>query len=675
MKKKVVIMLGILATLVFAGCGKETKVPTESTKATSMPNQAQSSELTPTMAPTQEPEVMSTMAPTIEPAPTATTELTPTLPLVVTSTPTETPLPTATPTVTPMPTVAPTVTPVPTATPTPLPTARPLPTVSPTPKISETQKELSRHLREEHKDEMSAEIVEKGYFYEVDDSRSDDVFRFDFFAVIGDYETMKLMIDVYVEDKELAALYDEIHVNVNLQSEKRYDDPSYLPLIREGVGKRDETVDNLYHVTLDDDNGWVVDGEVMVADICKVVFWSGEKVGDEYRIDVPEYRLKMPEYKFHPVVYNGYNDKFFTYKGREYELAYGVYGQYETRLNIYTYLDEEDLPKGHVADIQEEWQEFIDTVRLVVDGKEYRIEDKDEDGKTVWYSPVDGVDGVYYGSLYATTGCINYTEAASEKIKAGDVSYELTTSIGRTVTPTPKPTKAPDVSVTPTPLPTPTPVSEPMTADVSVGDVVRFGAYEQEFQDDGKEMIEWMVLDVQDGKALLLSRFGLNTKYYHDIVGSVTWEECTLRQWLNNEFYYDAFSDSEKSKILAVTLKNADNPLYGTDGGNDTTDCVFLLSLEEAQMYFDEDENGESRARATKGTAYARSQDGWVYGGMDEPVWYEGNTGWWLRSPGYSGKCTVLVDGDGSIEHMSIGNGSHMSIRPAIWVDLSKFNQ
>ncbi len=99
---------------------------------------------------------------------------------------------------------------------------------------------------------------------------------------------------------------------------------------------------------------------------------------------------------------------------------------------------------------------------------------------------------------------------------------------------------------------------------------------------DKKEPIAWRVLSINGNDAFLLCNEILNFKSYNDEDISCTWETCTLRTWLNNEFYDTAFSENEKKAIKKSYVKNDNNPIYGTNGGNDTYDYIYLLSLSEA---------------------------------------------------------------------------------------------
>ena len=183
--------------------------------------------------------------------------------------------------------------------------------------------------------------------------------------------------------------------------------------------------------------------------------------------------------------------------------------------------------------------------------------------------------------------------------------------------------------------------------NANVGDIVKFGSYEQDNNtENGAEPIEWQVLEIRaDGSLLVVSRYGLDSQPYNTERTDVTWETCTMRRWLNTTFFDTAFTSSEKTMIAKTRIANAGN-IYGTPGGNDTEDQVFLLSIDEAKRLFkDEDEEGRSTARACKPTEYAKAQGAYTY---DSNKYY-GNGWWWLRSPGNDFYGAVGVSGGGNI--------------------------
>ena len=86
---------------------------------------------------------------------------------------------------------------------------------------------------------------------------------------------------------------------------------------------------------------------------------------------------------------------------------------------------------------------------------------------------------------------------------------------------------------------------------LSVGDIIKFGNYFIN-DDKNKEPIEWRVLEVSNNKALLVTKDAIDGKPYNTEWEDITWEQCSLRQWLNNEFINQAFSKKEGSIIFSV---------------------------------------------------------------------------------------------------------------------------
>nr|MCR5341287.1 DUF6273 domain-containing protein [Saccharofermentans sp.] len=110
------------------------------------------------------------------------------------------------------------------------------------------------------------------------------------------------------------------------------------------------------------------------------------------------------------------------------------------------------------------------------------------------------------------------------------------------------------------------------------GDIVTFGKYEQDNnKSNGKEDIEWIVLAREGNKVLVLSRYALACKPYNNKKADVTWETCSLRKWLNEDFFESAFDEEDKSCIVKTNVTADKNPEYETSQGNPTTDNVFLL--------------------------------------------------------------------------------------------------
>ncbi|PIQ20369.1 MAG: hypothetical protein COW65_15405, partial [Cytophagales bacterium CG18_big_fil_WC_8_21_14_2_50_42_9] len=116
------------------------------------------------------------------------------------------------------------------------------------------------------------------------------------------------------------------------------------------------------------------------------------------------------------------------------------------------------------------------------------------------------------------------------------------------------------------------------------GDILPFGNF------------KWQVLDIKDGKTLIITEGIIELRWYHKEFIEITWADCEIRAYLNNEFY-KVFNQDEKARIIPTVNSNYDNPWFKTKGGIDTTDRIFLLSLEEVCKHFgDSRENLKNKA-------------------------------------------------------------------------------
>ena len=193
--------------------------------------------------------------------------------------------------------------------------------------------------------------------------------------------------------------------------------------------------------------------------------------------------------------------------------------------------------------------------------------------------------------------------------------------------------------------------------EYKVGETIEFGNYPQD-KDGTEKPIEWIVMKNEGNQVLLLSKYLLDAKPYNKGWENVTWQTSDIRQWLNNEFYTTAFNKSEKAKIQTSLIKNEDNSEYGTSGGNDTEDKVFLLSEKEAETLFSNDEE-----RIAKATEYAEKSG--VYVNEEKAAW------WWLRSPGDDSDYAAEVNYVGWVSrHGSYVDGNIDGVRPALHLNL-----
>ena len=236
------------------------------------------------------------------------------------------------------------------------------------------------------------------------------------------------------------------------------------------------------------------------------------------------------------------------------------------------------------------------------------------------------------------------------------------------------------------------PTAVPQSKEVSPqesfrpGDTLFFGHYEQDnHRSNGPEPIEWQVLAVENGKVLIISKYGLDQVPYNTVntmSANVSWETCGLREWLNETFLGKAFSTEDQYKIAQVINKNSIPPWQEYAVGfppsnapvtseNDTVDRIFLLSKDEAEKYFSSDEDRQCIA-----TAYAEA-----HGAKNEitSIFKPGaeyRVSWWLRS------VLGVFGGEGSWPSwhaMYIFPAGHFygifvnykyhAVRPALWLD------
>lgn len=161
----------------------------------------------------------------------------------------------------------------------------------------------------------------------------------------------------------------------------------------------------------------------------------------------------------------------------------------------------------------------------------------------------------------------------------------------------------------------------------------------------------WIVLDKQDGKTLVVSRDILEQQPYHTVSENITWEQCSLRQYLNGTWLDSALNEAEKAMVTEASVENPSNPKYGIRGGKATTDKVFLLSLQEVDRYL------------------AGNTDLLMAKNMES-----GELAWWhLRSPGEASYVAASVTSGGLIDYHGTAadvTDATGGVRPAMWLKL-----
>ena len=177
----------------------------------------------------------------------------------------------------------------------------------------------------------------------------------------------------------------------------------------------------------------------------------------------------------------------------------------------------------------------------------------------------------------------------------------------------------------------------------------------------------WIILDIEDDYALIITEQIIFKRQFHNVLGPVTWETSTLRHYLNNEFF-ESFSEDERNLIRKTNITTANNPWFGTNGGNDTYDYIFLLCLFEVVHYFGDSGQLQDRLINTFEIVDEYNNTRLTRDYTDTPWW------WWLRSPGNE---SFRAAGIFSSGHLGVtGNGviwNGGGVRPVLWLDMREF--
>ena len=212
------------------------------------------------------------------------------------------------------------------------------------------------------------------------------------------------------------------------------------------------------------------------------------------------------------------------------------------------------------------------------------------------------------------------------------------------------------------------------------------------------EPIKWRVLNRNGNDALLLADVALDDQEYNTNFEDVTWETSSMRSWLNGyvasvnqpktdysrkNFINSAFTSTQRNAIKTTNVANNNNIAYGTAGGNNTSDKVFLLS--ESEVYNTDTAAGygfakdyctydEARRSRCSTYAYAMGTER-CYNTDAEYTKYNGNVWWRLRSPGDNSDCADEVYGNGWVSEYGYGVISDDGgVRPALHLNLASTN-
>jgi len=210
-------------------------------------------------------------------------------------------------------------------------------------------------------------------------------------------------------------------------------------------------------------------------------------------------------------------------------------------------------------------------------------------------------------------------------------------------------------------------VAKIKAGEIVVGDRVALGGY------------VWRVLDAEKG--LVLAEYPVDFRAFDEDWRGVSWAECSLREWLNGEFLASLLSPAERRALIAETVVHTpDNPRYGTLGGPDVRDRLYLLSREEVEQYLPDPnqrqpDSSSHKPRRSNGNLLerphrrsARVSSSSKPRRLDRDSW----AWWWLRSPGGTQYDACAVSPAGSVDGVGGRNVGIplLGVRPAFRLNL-----
>lgn len=201
----------------------------------------------------------------------------------------------------------------------------------------------------------------------------------------------------------------------------------------------------------------------------------------------------------------------------------------------------------------------------------------------------------------------------------------------------------------------------------TAGSTVTFGAYEQDNDtSNGKEPIEWRILNIQSDGVTLISEYALDCQPYNTTDENTTWESCSLRAWLNGTFINEAFTAEEQAVIGDTNVRFGEeiNTLSVIPPSGITKDKVFIISLSELRKASN---NGILNKTCTP-TAYAVAQG--VFSDYSNHIY------WWLRNQGDGQNKEVCVQPSGQ-EYVAgyVVNSKCTCVRPCIFIKRAQAEQ
>lgn len=189
---------------------------------------------------------------------------------------------------------------------------------------------------------------------------------------------------------------------------------------------------------------------------------------------------------------------------------------------------------------------------------------------------------------------------------------------------------------------------------IEIGETLEFGGR------------NWIVLDLQGNHALLITEntYIIREGRYHQRAGRMTWNGSSTRHYLNDEFLQN-FTPAETARIRETYVINTDNPWFGSAGGENTFDKIFILSIEEIVRYFGDSGQLANRPEGARWLMDEYNSARVAYCPEGIPRW------WWTRSAGVYQHLAAGVDPTGTLSVYGTGvSNTTGEVRPVLWLNL-----
>jgi len=235
-------------------------------------------------------------------------------------------------------------------------------------------------------------------------------------------------------------------------------------------------------------------------------------------------------------------------------------------------------------------------------------------------------------------------------------------------------------------------LSQEDTSYHTSGDIRQYNWRNDSFHYFKYEPIKWRVLSVDANKVFLFSDIILDCRVFNSASTNTTWENSSIRNWLNGiksdaalqdeqsqkSFINDAFSSSQQKAICHTTLDDNNSiELTESNKGDNSSNMIFLLSdsetchtdLSSSYGFYGDDPEMHDEARIRKSSSFAKAMG--VYCGVSV------NGRYWLRSPGDGYDAAECIHDGGNIskhgnrDYNGYGVKGISGVCPALYLDTS----